>query len=303
MLGTWVDAGHPALAGFPTASHHDWQWTELVASSRAMNLDRLPRGLQPIVQPIDDWNRNYKLGLLFEARVGNGRLMVSTADLDSGLDERVVARQLRKSVLDYMGSAAFAPRTAVAAEAIRASLFDTRVMKKLGATATGWKDAGRTIDGDPNTYALETAKGDGPRPQPALTIAFPSAVPFNGLVLMPRQNHRDHEGDVREWLVQVSNDGSRWRDVTRATLGSTFDPQSVRFDNVSARWLKLTALSGFGADRASALADVAVAYTGTPLPDEDGELQYQRSRSTSSDVDEAGMEERKPARPGHVGKH
>jgi hypothetical protein len=37
-----------------------------------------------------------------------------------------------------------------------------------------------------------------------------------------------------------------------------------------------------------------VSYTGPALPDEDGELQYQRSRSTSSDVDEAGMDDRKP---------
>jgi beta-galactosidase len=302
MLGLWIDKAHPALAGFPTDDHYDWQWAELAAQARAMNLARLPRDLQPIVQPIDDWNRNYKLGLLFEARVGNGRLVVATADLESSLDERVVARQLRKSVLDYMASAAFAPKSAVTPEALRASLFDTRVMQKLGATATGWGDAGKAIDGDPNTYALDAGKGDGPRPQPALTIAFPAAVPFDGLVLMPRQNHRDHEGDVREWLVQVSDDGGTWRDITRATLGSTFEPQAIRFAGVSARWLKLTALSGFGADRASALADVAVSYTGPALPDEDGELQYQRSRSTSSDVDEAGMDDRKPAKPGAAGR-
>jgi beta-galactosidase len=298
MLGLWIDKDHPALAGFPTDGHYDWQWAEVAAPARAMNLAHLPRGLQPIIQPIDDWNRNYKLGLLFEARVGNGRLVVSTADLDSDLDERMVARQLRRSVLDYMAGGAFAPATQVTPEAMRASLFDTRVMKKLGATASGWPDAGKAIDGDPNTHALEPGKGEGPRPRPALTIAFPQPVPFDGLVLMPRQNHRDHEGDVREWLVQVSDDGSAWRDIERATLGSTFEPQAIRFAGVTARWLRLTALSGFGADRASALADVAVSYTGPALPDEDGELQYQRSRSTSADVDEAGMEERRPARPG-----
>ncbi|WP_338760959.1 discoidin domain-containing protein [Massilia sp. METH4] len=298
MLGLWIARDHPALAGFPTDEHYDWQWAEVAAPARGMNLARLPRGLQPIVQPIDDWNRNYKLGLLFEARVGQGRLVVSTADLDSRLDERVVARQLRKSVLDYMAGPAFAPVTEVAPEALRASLFDTRVMKKLGATASGWPDAEKAIDGDPNTYALESGKNDGPRPQPALTIAFPAAVPFDGLVLMPRQNHRDHEGDVREWLVQVSDDGKAWRDAKRATLGSTFEPQTIRFDaGVTARWLKLTALAGFGADRASALADVAVSYTGPALPDEESELRYQRSRSTSADVDEAGMDDRRPNAP------
>jgi beta-galactosidase len=296
MLGLWIDRDHPALAGFPTTDHFDWQWAELAAGSRAMNLDRLPRGLQPIVQPIDDWNRNYKLGALFEARVGPGRLMISTFDLEDRLDARPAARALRKSVLDYMSSSGFRPAAEVAPDALRAVLFDTRVMKKLGAQASGWPDAGRTIDGDPNTYALVAAGNAAALP--ALRIAFPAAVAFDGLVLMPRQNHRDHEGDVREWLVEASDDGEGWREVRRAQLGSTFAPQTVRFDGrVSARYLRLTALSGFGADGVRALADVAVIYAGPPLPEEGGDIAYQRSRSTSVDVDEAGMDDRRAPQP------
>jgi hypothetical protein len=294
MLGTWVDDKHPALAGFPTASHHDWQWTELVANARAMNLGRLPRGLQPIVQPIDDWNRNDKLGLLFEARVGGGRLVVSTLDLENRLDERIVARQLRRSVLDYMAGGGFAPATEIAPEALQGVLFDTRVMKKLGATASGWPDAAKAVDGDPNSYALVPAGEGEARPQPPLTITFARAVPFDGLVLMPRQNHRDHEGDVRELLVEVSDDGQAWREVRRATLESTFDPQTVRLPaTATARAIRLTALSGFGADRATALADVAVLYAGPPLPALEGEMEYSRSRPVSRDVDEAGMDDRR----------
>lgn len=298
MLGLAIDNRHPALAAFPTAEHFDWQWTELVSGARAMNLDRLPRGLQPIVQPIDDWNRNYKLGTLFEARVGQGRLMVSTLDLENRLEQRPVARQLRQSVLAYMAGGAFQPQTAIDPAAFRAVLFDTRVMKKLGAQASGWPDAANAIDGDPNTFSLvSVAKGETVRPQPELTVAFAQPVPFKGLVLMPRQNHREHEGDVREWLVQVSDDGQAWREVKRAVLGSTFDPQTVSFDTgVTARYLKLTSLSGFGQDRASALADVAVMYTGPALPEEAGEVEYQRSKSASSDVDEAGMEDRRAVR-------
>jgi hypothetical protein len=301
MLGLSIERSHPALAGFPTADHFDWQWAELTAGGRAMNLDRLPRALHPIVQPIDDWNRNYRLGALFEARVGAGRLMVSTFDLESRLEQRPAARQLRKSVLDYMGGPGFQPAVVLAPEALRAVLFDTCIMRKLGAQASGWPDAGNTIDGDPNTYSLVgagRAAADAPRAQPQLSIAFPAQVPFDGLVLMPRQNHRDHEGDVREWLIEASDDGQTWREIRRATLGSTFEPQTVRFERrVTARYLKLTALSGFGADRASALADVAVIYAGPALPEESGEIEYRRSRSVSADVDEAGMDDRRTAKP------
>ena len=298
MLGLWIDRAHPALAGFPTADHMDWQWSDLVAGARAFNIERLPVGLKPIVQPIDDWNRNYRLGAVFEARVGRGRLVVVTFDLENRLAERPAARQLRRSLLDYMSGPRFQPATSVDSAALRASLFDTRVMKKLGATASGWPDAAATIDGDPNTYGLVAVKGDAPRPQPPLTIAFAAAVPFDGLVLMPRQNHRDHEGDVREWRVETSDDGAAWREVARPVLVSTFDPQTVRFGQaVTARYLRLTPLSGFGRDRASALADVAVLYTGPALPEEDGELEYRRSRSTSADVDEAGMDDGPRRRP------
>ena len=221
--------------------------------------------------------------------------MVSTLDLENRLDERPVARQMRQSVLAYMAGGAFQPKSEIAPAAFRAVLFDTRVMKKLGARASGWPDAANAIDGDPNTYSLvSVAKGETVRPQPELTINFPQPVPFNGLVLMPRQNHREHEGDVRELLVQVSDDGQAWRDVKRATLASTFDPQTVAFDaGVTALYLKLTSLSGFGNDRASALADVAVMYAGPALPEEAGEVEYKRSRSSSVDVDEAGMEDRR----------
>ena len=79
MLGLWCDTNHPALAGFPTEANCDWQWTEII-KTRAINLDRLPRELSPIVSAIDDWNRNWKLGLIFEAKVGKGRLLVTIVE-------------------------------------------------------------------------------------------------------------------------------------------------------------------------------------------------------------------------------
>ncbi|KFI05656.1 hypothetical protein [Massilia sp. BSC265] len=97
-----------------------------------------------------------------------------------------------------------APKTRIEAAEFRSVLFDTRIMKKLGALAKGWPNAANAIDGDPNTFALLTGSAGAPRPQAALSIAFPEAVPFDGLVLMARQNHRDHEGDVRELSVPAS---------------------------------------------------------------------------------------------------
>jgi hypothetical protein len=296
MLGLWIDHRHPALAGFPTDSFNDWQWTELVKNARAINLDKLAPGLQPIVQPIDDWNRNFKLGMLFEAKVGAGKLMVASADLDSDLDHRVVARQLRKSVLDYMASERFDPRVALAAGNFRQVLFDTQVMKKLGARASGGRDAASAVDGDPNTFwSAGTQKAA--RADQELAIAFPKPVAFTGLVLMPRQNHRDHEGDVRDYTVQVSDDGMQWREVKRGALVSSFDQQRIVFEReVTASFVKFVARSGFGADNTAAIGELAVLYTGPALPENSDRLEYRRVKSASSDIDEnVGAEDRKKA--------
>src|SRR5262249_46057033 len=135
MLGLWSDPHHPALAKFPTEANFDWQWTELVRNSRAINLDHLPPELQPIVQVIDDWNRNYKLGLVFECKVAKGRLLVCSADLENSLTTRPAARQLRTSLLAYIGSPRFQPRVAVPVSALRQLLFDTQIVRRLGAVA------------------------------------------------------------------------------------------------------------------------------------------------------------------------
>ena len=298
MLGVWVDHCHAALAQFPTGSSNDWQWNELLVGTRAVNLDRLPPALQPIVQPVDDWNRNFKLGLLFEASVGKGKLMVASVDLERGLERRVVARQLRKSVLDYMAGSAFNPPTALTPAQLRAVLFDTQVMKKLGAratTAAGGRDAANAIDGDPNTFWTADGRNGAAR---ELALAFPQPVSFSGLVLMPRQNHRDHEGDVRDYVIHASDDGATWRELKRGALVSTFEQQGIDFgQSVTARHLRFTALSGFGSDTSSALAELALRYTGPALPENAGPLIYKRVKSASSDIDEnlPAEEKKKPA--------
>ena len=259
----------------------------MVSNVRAVNLDLLPLNLQPIVQPIDDWNRNYKLGLVFEAKVGRGRLLVSSADLETDLDSRPVARQLRKSLLDYMASAKFNPRVAVSAENFRQLFFDTRIMKKLGATAKANGEAANAIDGDPNTFWLAGDQKQKERQTQELTISFPNPVKFSGLVLMPRQNHREHEGDIREYSIQISDDGANWRELKRGELLSTFEPQKIEFGNtITTKFLKLTSLSGFGADKTTALAELAVIYAGAKLKDNEGTINYKRSKTATPDIDE-----------------
>ena len=121
-LGILCDPAHPALAAFPTDSHTNWQWWHLVTRAAAMNLDALPPTLRPLVQVIDDWATNRRLGLVFEARVGPGRLLVCSIDLTGDLSAQPVARQLRASLLAYVGSARFNPSESVSLEALQTVL-------------------------------------------------------------------------------------------------------------------------------------------------------------------------------------
>jgi hypothetical protein len=127
-LGLLMDPKHPALAGFPTEFHSNWQWWHLIKGGRSVVLDATAADYRPIVQVIDNVSRNHKLGIVFEFRVGKGRLLACTADVVK-MKERPEAAQLLRSLLEYAGSAAFQP----AAEIDLASL--KRVMGILVVAA------------------------------------------------------------------------------------------------------------------------------------------------------------------------
>jgi hypothetical protein len=118
-LGILCNPEHPALAQFPTEYHSNWQWWDAVSHADAIQLDTLPAELKPIVRIIDDWVTNRSLALLFEAKVGEGSILVSGADLVNNLSSRPEARQLKASLLSYMESEAFNPAVQLNADDLR----------------------------------------------------------------------------------------------------------------------------------------------------------------------------------------
>ena len=108
-MGILCDPKHPALAQFPTESYSNWQWWDLIESSRTLILNDTPATFRPIVQVIDNFARNNKLGILLEARVGEGQLLLCTIDLPGIMEKQPAARQLLRSLYAYVGSQAFRP--------------------------------------------------------------------------------------------------------------------------------------------------------------------------------------------------
>ena len=118
-MGLLIKPEHPLFNQFPTEFHTNWQWWDILHGIQPMNLGDFPRELTPSIQMIDTWSEARKLGLLFEGRIGEGRLIVTSIDFDRDLDQRLGARQLRRSLLEYMNSEVFQPTVELKAEAVR----------------------------------------------------------------------------------------------------------------------------------------------------------------------------------------
>jgi len=118
-LGILCNPNHPALADFPTEYHSNYQWWDTMSHSGAINLTSFPTEIKPIVRVIDDWVTNRPLALIFEGRVGKGKILISGIDLNSDLDKRPEAQQLLFSLKKYMASEKFNPKVETNAEQIK----------------------------------------------------------------------------------------------------------------------------------------------------------------------------------------
>ena len=117
--GAYIQKEHPLFKhGFPTDDWANLQWWELLNRAQVMNLMELPASYQSPIQPIDTWHISRKLGMLIEARVLGGRLLMTTMDISNQLDSRPVARQMRQALLSYMQSQDFQPSLTLEPEQI-----------------------------------------------------------------------------------------------------------------------------------------------------------------------------------------
>lgn len=257
-LGLLCDGKHPALSQFPTSFHADWQWEELIRSSRWLVLDGLPEALRPIVQGIDYQYASRWLAMVFECRLGAGKLLVCAADLQADLDKRPAARQLRRSLIDYMASEQFQPKVTLTLEQLRPICGrDPLPMPpcKVVADSDGggeW-NAAKAVDGDLTTFWHSAWSKSSAYPH-HLTLEFNEPQKFGGIACAP--NSRSRSGWIREYVVEISDDGQQWTQVAAGEFTEDATEKRVLFTTpVTTRFLKLTARSAW--DHKSPLASLA----------------------------------------------
>jgi hypothetical protein len=264
-LGIYCHPKHPALAQFPTEFHSNWQWWELVSRAHPFILTGTPADFRPVVYAIDDWFTSRKLGLVIEMQVGRGRLLACAMDLQNDLEQRPVARQLRRSLLDYMAGPRFKPAHRWTVEQVRSLMQPPSLMQKLGARVAQVSSehpdhpAAHIVDGDPRTI-WHTPWGDqAPTFPHGVVIEFKQPATLSGVTLTPRQDNNKN-GWIRDYAVYVSHDGKNWGlPVLRGSLSADASPKELRFPQaVQGRYLKLEALSGFNQQPFASLAELVV---------------------------------------------
>jgi hypothetical protein len=264
-LGLLLDPRHPALAQFPTSFHADWQWQDLQNHSRPVVLDNFPRDFHPIVQVIDDWNSCRKLGLIFEAKVGAGRLLFCAIDLNKDLAHRPTARQLRASLLDYAVSDRFQPKARLELAEIQTLFRDTSVTKQIEAkviscdSAEPGHEASLLLDGDPDTM-WHTPWGDkAPGFPHEVILGFDQTSTVQGLLVLPRQDG-NHNGWIKEYAIYVNGDMDNWGEpVARGHFAEDSLEKRIQLDRpVQGKFLKFVALSSFDAQPFASLAELNV---------------------------------------------
>ncbi len=122
-LGMVVQDKSGAFAQFPTEDWQDWQWKHLVNGAKTFRLTGVSEDFVPLAMPIVDFHKPALAGLLFEVKMGDSAVLVSGIKLNAPRPE---AKQLKRSLLDYVASEAFAPKGTIDAEAFQGLFYDAR---------------------------------------------------------------------------------------------------------------------------------------------------------------------------------
>lgn len=120
-LGILTNPEHPIFKGFPTEMHTNWQWFPVIKESHPLVLDNFAKDYRLIVQVIDNIERNHKLGLVMEWKVGAGKLLVCMSDLEKAA-KYPEGKAFYQSVLNYMRSADFNPSAEITVDELKKKL-------------------------------------------------------------------------------------------------------------------------------------------------------------------------------------
>lgn len=249
-LGMVIKNGHDLFTDFPTEESGGWQWEDILRHARAFRMDGLEEA-EILVRMIDDWNRNLPMGLIWEAKVLEGSLLVCSGDMEGTFEERPEAFSLKRALLEYAASERFCPRGIVCASAIEEKLFPVCRMWELADgirydADAEVRDSEAPLQANPNSF-VRVEKQDFPV---SLEVSLTHVTKVQGLLYVPVQRDRAHEGFVRRYRVDCMNaETGSWETVTEGQLPNTCRFSKIVFDrSVETDTLRLVVLSAYGCE-------------------------------------------------------
>ena len=108
-LATLIE-DHPLMRNFPHEGYCDWQFYSMLERGSAVNFNELNVPFDPIIETVSSFKLIIKQANLFEWKVGEGKVLVSTLNLD--LSDPATAYLLDR-MIEYVQGRDFAPRTTV----------------------------------------------------------------------------------------------------------------------------------------------------------------------------------------------
>ena len=106
---------HPITRNFPHGEYIGWHLAPLLNGGRAAMLDIPSIPFEPIIEIATSYKNAHREAILFEYSVGNGRLIVCTANLDSA-----VGAWLKREIENYAASDDFSPVLSLTPSELRA---------------------------------------------------------------------------------------------------------------------------------------------------------------------------------------
>lgn len=270
-MGILCEPNHPALLDFPTEFHANWQWWELLAHSQCVCINELPAGFESIVSAIDHPVRNNRLGVIFEAKVLNGKLLVCSLDLNGDLTGLPVARQLRYSILNYFRSERFEPELHVE-ENILADILSKNTASNLKLLTKHIK-ASNTKYSSKVEYILDSDSSDcwitmGGQYPYVIDIELMESTGIKGFTYSPRQDGMTI-GLISKYEIYISCDPVQYgKPVASGSFDKTLEKQEIILDwiddgfNVTrsktGKYIRFVAVEGFNNDSEAAIGGLDI---------------------------------------------
>lgn len=269
-MGALVKNQHPAFNYFPSEFYTNWQWWNIISNSVILNLDKTPDSFRPLLQSIDTYDRCLKEGIIFEAKVEKGKLLMACIDFERNIENRPATLQLLFSLKKYVSGNDFNPEQTLTPDYIKAMFKKTSLTTGAKIIMTDSYEVGNepefvidnniqtlwhTAYNNPGNFAVTNKQVESDYPH-EFQIELAKETRFKGIEVYPRTDGIN--GMISEYAIYISSDGKNWgAAIAKGRLPKSEKSSEIIFENsVNTKYIRFAALKGFNGQKWASLAEL-----------------------------------------------